>query len=320
MKEALAQSSSRHIGSHRQESHVSIDVLSTAPFALDVASDFVKVHNSAVLAGDTNSSTKAITVSSDGTIASDGGQISISVLNSQVAKVSVNTSFDFVGARFTTDEANYFYGVWEYPFNDRQLDNAGVEFQLKGVGFVTGVNWANARAPFFITNAGYGVYADTLEMGTYDFSQPGRAEFNFNTSSLVYYIILPKRPNDYKSILTAYADLSNTIDMPPDSGYGPIFWSDDWTTDLHGLNNSQESYFDTVDHLLEYQIHGTAMFADRPYGTGNRSFGNFDFDPEFYPTPGEYIANLSDYGFDFQVWVSVSRTRDSVGLDGASPL
>lgn len=37
------------------------------------------------------------------------------------------------------------------------------------------------------------------------------------------------------------------------------------------------------------------------YGTGNMSFGNFDFDPVFYPTPAEFIANLSAFGFDFQV-------------------
>lgn len=38
-----------------------------------------------------------------------------------------------------------------------------------------------------------------------------------------------------------------------------------------------------------------------PYGTGNMSFGNFDFDPVYYPTPAQFIANLSAYGFDLQV-------------------
>ena len=39
-------------------------------------------------------------------------------------------------------------------------------------------------------------------------------------------------------------------------------------------------------------------------GTGNYSFGNFDFDPRYYPTPEMFIANLSDWGYDFQVWVA----------------
>lgn len=46
------------------------------------------------------------------------------------------------------------------------------------------------------------------------------------------------------------------------------------------------------------------MFADRPYGTGNSSWGNFDFDPVYYPTPEQFIRNLSDYGYDFQVWAA----------------
>ena len=31
------------------------------------------------------------------------------------------------------------------------------------------------------------------------------------------------------------------------------------------------------------------------------SWGNFDFDPEYYPSPEQFIANLSAYGFDLQV-------------------
>lgn len=31
------------------------------------------------------------------------------------------------------------------------------------------------------------------------------------------------------------------------------------------------------------------------------SWGNFDFDPKFYPTPKEFIANLTAWGYDFQV-------------------
>jgi hypothetical protein len=45
-----------------------------------------------------------------------------------------------------------------------------------------------------------------------------------------------------------------------------------------------------------------------PYGTGNYSFGNFDFDAVFYPDPERLVRNLSEYGFDFQVRSSSSST------------
>lgn len=61
-------------------------------------------------------------------------------------------------------------------------------------------------------------------MGNYDFSQHGLAQFIFNTSSLVYYIVLPEKPNDFTSILSQYiANLSMSIELPPNSGYGPTY-------------------------------------------------------------------------------------------------
>ena len=292
-------------GGHDGHHQPSIEVSSTSPFGLAFSNDFVSVDNTAILVGDTNRSAVPVSASADGAITDNGGQISYSIVNPQVARIEINTTSDFVGARFTTNPDDHFYGVWEYPFLDRELTNTNVTFEIKGVGNARGINWSNARSPFFLSSAGYAIYTDTLAMGTYSFTTPGTAEFTFNTSSLVYYIILPHTSQkDYKSLLEAYAGLSNTIAMPPDTAYGPIYWSDDWEQDLHGLANSQQSYYDVVTHLNDYQIHGTAMFADRPYGTGNYSFGNWDFDPEFYPTPKEFIANLTDWGFDFQVWVA----------------
>lgn len=203
---------------------LSITVSGTSPFSLDVSSGSQTVYNSAILAGSSNNSAKAVSASSSGKITDNGGQISAMLVNPNVAKVSVNTTSDFVGARFTTSSDKNFYGVWEYPWNNIQLTNANVSFDLKGLGDSDGVNWDNARAPFFFTDAGYGVYTDTMDMGSYDFMTPGEVNFVFNTSSLVYYIILPKTPGDYKSILTEYTALSASIEMPPDSGFGPTFW------------------------------------------------------------------------------------------------
>ncbi|KUJ17467.1 uncharacterized protein LY89DRAFT_733318 [Mollisia scopiformis] len=256
------------------------------------------VNNIAVLVGNTNTSLTPITSSTEGV------ELSWQPLKNHVIKIEVETNYTFVGAQFTIPEEDKFFGVWEYPFNG-QLDNSNASFEDIGVGNEDGINWSNARAPFFITTAGYGVYTDTLSIGSYDFSSPNMARFVFNSSSLVYYIILPKTEGDFKSIIKEYTALSARIEMPPDSAYGPNFWSDDFEQDFHGnATNAQENYFDVIDHLAANQIRATSMFADRPYGTGNSSFGNFDFDPQFYPTPKKFISDLSAAGFDFQVWVA----------------
>ena len=254
---------------------LSVSVAGTAPFSLDIHYGSETVQNSAILIGTANSTAAPVSASNSGALANNGGQISATIISPQVVKVSLNTTSNFVGARFSASEETNFYGVWEYPWFE-QINNTGVEFDLKGVGNSEGVNWDNTRAPFFFTDVGYGVYADTLATGSFNFTQAGQAQFIFNTSSLVYYVIVPKTAGDYKSILTAYAGISNTIAMPPDSGYGPTFWSDNFEQDFHGsVSNAQENYYDVIDHLYYNQIHATSMFADRPYGTGNSSFGNW---------------------------------------------
>lgn len=290
---------------HHSGSSYQLSVSGTSPYGLEVTSGSdVIVSNPAILAGGSNNSVQAVSASNSGQIANSGGRITAAFLESNVVKVQVNTTESYIGAQFSTSADANFYGVWEYPWFQR-LNNANVSFDLKGLGDSEGINWDNARAPFFFTNAGYGVYTDTLDMGSYNFTTPGQAEFIFNSSSLVYYIILPSAPGDYKSILETYTSLSSRIEMPPDSGYGPTFWSDDFEEDFHaGVTNAQENYYDVINHLYYNQIHASSMFADRPYGTGNMSFGNFDFDPVYYPTPEQFIANLSTWGFDFQVWAA----------------
>ena len=239
---------------------------SPAPYSIILENGHnIVVNNSAILVGPTNSTQNPVKASSSGTISNNGGKITHSKLNSNVIKVEVNTNTKFVGARFNVGDDSLFYSAWKYPWFD-QITNTNIEFDLKGTGDSDGVNWSNARAPLFMTNAGYGVYADTLDMGSFDFTTPGQAQFIFNTSSLVYYIILPQSPGNYKSIIEEYIAISSRIEMPPDSGYGPTFWSDDFEEDFYGsVSNAQENYYDVVNHLYFNEIRATSMFADREF-------------------------------------------------------
>ncbi|KAL0262672.1 hypothetical protein SLS55_001642 [Diplodia seriata] len=252
--------------------------------------------------------------------ASSAAEVDIAAefVSDTVAKIQINASSAYVGAAISGDSDALSYGVWEYPWHGK-VSNENVTYEIKGLGEMEGINWCNARAPFYLTNAGYGVYIDTLAMGLFDFSSPDSTRFVFNTSSLTIYLILPTAPNDFKSILSQFASLSSYIFMPPDSAYGPIIYSDNWETDFHGtVSNAQENYYDVVDHLHAHRIRASAMFADRPYGTGNGSWGNFDFNRTAYPAPAaDFIANLTARGFDFQVWVANRATPDTL-LSNAS--
>lgn len=178
-------------------------------------------------------------------------------------KVQINSTLPFTGARFVDDDA-LFYGVWEYGQNN-SIINGNVSFDLKGYAAMTGTNYANARAPFFFTSTGYGVYTDTLQMGSYDFSTAGAAQFIFHSTSLVYYIILPESEGDFKSVLTQYARLSSTVQMQAVSGYGPTFWSDNFEEGFpEGVTNGNENVYDVVNHLYYNQIKAAGIVMDRP--------------------------------------------------------
>jgi alpha-D-xyloside xylohydrolase len=236
---------------------VNVTVSGTKPFQLTVSSAGITLINSAILSGILNTSTSAISASNDGVVAKSGGVVDWSIIQPNVVKIQFNSTEPFTGAQFAASSGEQFYGVWEYPWNN-SLTNNGVSFDLKGVGNSVGANWVNARAPAFYSSAGYGVYADTLDMGSFNF-MPGQAQFIFNTSSLVYYIILPDSLDglNLKSVIETYTGLSARITMPPDSGYGPTFWSDNFETDFHGtVSNAQENYYDVINHLYFNQIRG----------------------------------------------------------------
>jgi alpha-D-xyloside xylohydrolase len=277
--------------------------------------------------GNTNTSISTVSIGDHGELSDNKGRVSWKCISPSIARVTVTSSDRFIGGSFSGGPDDLFYGVWEYPWTD-SVDNKNLTFELKGVGNSVGINWDNARAPFFFTSAGYGVYLDTADMGSFSFDTPGRTQFVFNASSLTYYVITPETAGDFKAIISEYTGLSTRSVMPPDSSYGPTLYSDDFEQDFHGyVTNAQQNYYDVIDHLYYNQIHASAIFADRtltaphtvstcethnsdrcdsylgPYGTGNMSWGNFDFDPQYYPDPEQLIGNLTKWGFDFQVRV-----------------
>ena len=176
-----------------------------------------------------------------------------------VAVTSSHPNSKTVSATFTFDDDDLFSGVWEYPWNGT-ITNTNRSYADIGVyGEQPGINWANARAPFFFSKSGFAVYVDTPIYGTFGF-QPGRVEVAFNTSILNYTVMF--NPN-LTELISQYTTLSSKPSMPPDSAYGPIFWSDNSNEDFHaGVTNAEENFYDIVNHLYYNQIRATGMFAD----------------------------------------------------------
>ncbi|OAA57436.1 Glycoside hydrolase, family 31 [Niveomyces insectorum RCEF 264] len=232
-----------------------------------------------------------------------------------------------ITASFAFPPGDRLYGVWEYPWNGSITNNhygstsdgnSSSSSSSSGgrptadiglYGTLPGINWSNARAPFFFSKSGFGVYVDSPALGTFDFQQqdgldgPTTVSFSIAAADLTYSVLYN---TNLTALLARFASLSSYPLLPAEAGYGPIVWSDDFEQDFHGsgVRNAQDNINDVADHLEQNRIRATAFFADRPYGSGNSSFGNFDFDPKFYPSPAAFIANLTRRGYGFQVWAA----------------
>ena len=69
------------------------------------------VNNAAILAGAQNTTAGPLKNTTEG--------LAYAFLTPTVAKVTLNSSNAYHGARFSASETARFYGVWEYPFNTK---------------------------------------------------------------------------------------------------------------------------------------------------------------------------------------------------------
>lgn len=84
----------------QRQDGLAIAVSSTSPFALTVSDGQQHIKNAAILAGDTNKTAIPVPASKKGVVSRNHGRISFSVLNPEVAKVAVDTTYKFVGTQF----------------------------------------------------------------------------------------------------------------------------------------------------------------------------------------------------------------------------
>lgn len=208
------------------------------------------------------------------------------------------------------DRGEHYYGVWEYPFN-RSIDNRGVDKDFLGLHEMPDVNYDSVRAPFYVTSANYGIYADTTAKGHFQFAIGGKTGFSFEGSELAYDFIYGP---SYGEILSRYNALAGPSVMPPDWAFSTIWWRDDEHDDLRDVSNAQEKVIQDADKLRSLHIPASAIWLDRPYGTGERGWGNMDFDAGF-PDPKKMIADLHDRGMYLLLWIA-NRCANGLFTEG----
>jgi alpha-glucosidase (family GH31 glycosyl hydrolase) len=220
------------------------------------------------------------------------------------------------------DQEEHNYGLWEYSYygTGGALDNRGADNQaLLGLsGPAVGSGDPSGRAPFYFTSRKYGVYADTLAAGRATVAVNKRTSVTFDTPALTYHVIYGPSPAE---VLARYNKLAGGSLMPPLWAFDAIWWRDDHHADFaaNGVTNAQALVKKDADNLQRLQLPASAMWLDRPYGSGGGGlggWGNFDFDPgpTGFPDPEAMMADLAARNMHLLGWIA-NRANNSMLTD-----
>lgn len=220
------------------------------------------------------------------------------------------------------DQGERNYGLWEYSYHGAggALDNRGANNQpLLGLsGPPVGSGDPSGRAPFYVTSRKYGVYVDSLALGRATIAVNDRTSFTFDAPALTYYVIYGP---SYAQVLARYNELAGGSLMPPLWAFDAIWWRDDHHADFasNGVTNAQALVKKDADTLQRLQIPASAIWLDRPWGSGGGGlggWGNFDFDtgPTGFPDPDGMIADLAGRNMYLLGWIA-NRANNAMLTD-----
>jgi alpha-D-xyloside xylohydrolase len=246
--------------------------------------------------------------------ASGAAEISFVFTRPDVLQVIVSYSGGEAGeiSQEFLDQGEHYYGIWEYPFGGN-IDNRGADQAFLGFGGLETVINPNARAPFYVTSGGYGIYVESVKRGRYTIAREGKTSFTFQDSQLKYHVICGR---SYADIFQRYNAITGGSVVPPLWAFDSIWWRDDHHQDLRGVTNAQERVIDDAEQLIRRRIPASAIWIDRPYGTGTMGYGNVDFDSSF-PDPAKMIKDLQARGYNLLLWIA-NRTFNKMAEEGAA--
>jgi alpha-glucosidase (family GH31 glycosyl hydrolase) len=206
------------------------------------------------------------------------------------------------------DQGEEMFGGFECPTGGT-LSTRNFSRQLSAsFGVSSIVSACGGKAPFYLTTRHYGIYAETDALGTLTFAQGGYTSFSFNVPQLTFDIIYG---STYADIMAGFNSRSGGALMPPIWMFDSIWWKDDDHGNFHnGVTNAQGNVLDTAIQLTNYQIHASAIWIDRPYGSscgqGDGGWGNMDFDPanNGFNNPAQMVSDLHARGINLMLWIA----------------
>ncbi|GAB3443372.1 alpha-xylosidase [Actinophytocola sediminis] len=155
---------------------------------------------------------------------------------------------------------------------------------------------AYKNIPFFLTNAGYGIFVNhtgltSFEVGSEDVS---RIQFSAETQSLQYFVIHGPSP---KEILARYTALTGRPALPPAWSFG-LWLSTSFNTDY-----DEATVNSFIDGMASRDL-PLSVFHFDCFWMRELSWCDFEWDPKTFPDPRGMLARLKERGLRVCVWIN----------------
>ncbi len=227
------------------------------------------------------------------------------VLTSSVARsVGVLTDADgrhFVREQLTTGVGEHLYGLGE---RFGALVKNGQTVDIWNADGGTASDQAYKNVPFYLSDAGYGVFVDQPERVSFEIGTEvvSRTQFSVEGQSLTYYVVAGPTPKD---VLRRYTALTGRPARVPDWSYG-LWLSTSFTTSY-----DEQTVTHFVDGMAERDI-PLGVFHFDCFWMRQFHWSDFIWDPATFPDPEGMLRRLKERGLRICVWINPYIAQRSV--------
>jgi alpha-D-xyloside xylohydrolase len=205
---------------------------------------------------------------------------------------------DATGAHYLREQLDLRVGTSVYGLGERfgPLAKNGQVVDMWNADGGTATEQAYKNVPFFLTDAGYGVFVDhpgkvSFEVGSEAVS---RVQFSVESQQLTYYVIYGPTPKD---ILRKYTALTGRPALPPAWSFG-LWLSTSFTTSY-----DEATVTSFIDGMKEREL-PLSVFHFDCFWMREFNWCDFQWDPRVFPDPEGMLARLKDKGLHICVWIN----------------
>ncbi|MEV6784556.1 alpha-xylosidase, partial [Streptomyces sp. NPDC051098] len=202
------------------------------------------------------------------------------------------------GEHYLREQLDLSVGTSVYGLGERfgPLVKNGQTVDIWNADGGTATEQAYKNVPFYLTDAGYGVFVDhpgrvSLEVGSETVS---RVQFSVEGQELTYYVIHGPTP---KEILRKYTALTGRPALPPAWSFG-LWLSTSFTTSY-----DEETVTSFIDGMAERDLPMSVFHFDC-FWMREFNWCDFEWDPRVFPDPEGMLARLKERGLRICVWIN----------------